>query len=450
MASSSPRRLSTLDTTLLVMGGIVGVGIFFTPQLAAERAFEPWAFLALWVFGGLIAMCAAFTFAELGGTFPRTGGWYVYLREAFGPFPAFLFAWIVLLVVSTGATAAITTFCGRMLHVALPAIVGEGGFVGGRTSAVPVVIGVTAVVLTGIKRAALLQNFCMLIRLLALAALILCGVVFITPGEALEVAAATTPAVIEERSLLRGMLGALLPVFFAYGGWQMVGYIAPEVEHPERTIPRAIVLGVGSVIAIYLAANLSFLYVLGIDGIAAGDDFAARIAREALGPLGERLLAAGMAVSALGVCAVTIIATPWLYVAMARDGLFFRRFGAVHAKTGVPALALVVQAVIVLVYLYNGDLQYYVDAVVFVEWIFHGLVALALMRLRRLRPELPRPYTSPLFPLAPVVYAVAAAVVVGSTLVTAEPRLKYTGLQIVAAGVLVYRPWRWLVGRTAA
>jgi len=444
------RKLSALDATLLVMGGIVGVGIFFTPRIVAQSAFEPWAFLAVWVFGGAIAMCAAFTFAELGGSFPQTGGWFVYLREAFGPFPAFLFGWIVLLVVSTGATAAMTTFCADMLHVVAPGVVGPEGAASHRLAAGAIVLVVTGVVLCGIKRAALVQNACMVVKLLALAALIVVGLVLAdTAGAAGPVAAAPAPSVSADsmdRSIVAGMIAALLPVFFSYGGWQMVGYVAPEVVDPPRTIPRAIVVGVLGVLAVYLLANVAFLSVLGIEGIAGDAGFAARLAREALGVPGERILSLAMAISALGVCAVTIIATPWLYVAMAREGLFFRRFGALHPTTGVPALALVTQAAITVVYLAAGSQDFFVKSVVFVEWIFHGLVAAGLILLRRRRPELPRPYASPLFPLGPAVYVVAAALVVGGTLWLEEPRVKLLGLVIVGSGALVYRPWRRLVG----
>jgi APA family basic amino acid/polyamine antiporter len=444
--SPSPKKLSPLDATLLVMGGIIGVGIFFTPSQAAGLAFEPWAFLSLWIFGGVIAMCAAFTFAELGGTFPETGGWFVYLREAFGRFPAFLFAWIVLFVVSAGAAAAVSTFCADMLHVALPSLVGPGGSASHHTAAVGLVLGVTVVGFAGVKRAALIQNACMVTKLLTIAALILCGFVFFNPAEP-SAAVATVVVPPEGRSLARGMLGALLPVFFAYGGWQMVSYIAPQVEEPAKTLPRAIVFGVLGVVVVYFLANLAFVTVLGIDGLAAGPDFASRLARESVGPLGERLLAGGMAISALGWCIVTLIGTPWLYVAMAKEGLFFARFGRLHPTSGAPLLGLSVQAVVVLVYLAFGTIDYFVKSVVFVEWIFHGLVALALLRLRSARKDLPRPYTSPFWPLAPVVYALAAGVVVLSTLWTEEPVLKYTGLGIIAAGALLYRPWRWIVGR---
>lgn len=440
-------KLTLLDATLLVMGGIVGVGIFFNPQQVAERAFEPWAFLTLWLFGGAIALCAALTFAELGASFPRSGGWFVFLREGFGPFPAFLFAWVVLFVVSTGAMAAILLFCTQKLHETLPAWVPAPESGGQLVLAAAILLALTGVALSGVKRAALLQNACMVIKLVAILALIVAGLV-LSPGAA-EGAAPAAAVAAPQGSLLRGMVKALLPVFFSYGGWQMVCYIAPEVRDPERTLPRAIVAGVLGVVAVYLLANLAFLQVLGLEGIASDPGFASRLARVSFGPGGERVLSAAMAVSALGVCAVNVIVTPWLYVAMAREGLFFRRFAQLSPRTGAPALGLLVQAGMVIVYLALSGLRALVDTVVFAEWLFHGLAALALLRLRHLRPELPRPFRSHAYPLAPLVYLVAALLVVLGTLANAD-RNVLTGLGIVLLGALLYRPWRSLVGAASA
>ncbi len=444
----APKKLSLVDATALVMGGIIGVGIFFNPSQVARGASDPWAFVAVWLVGGIIALFAAFTFAELGGTFPRTGGWFVYLREGFGPFPAFVFAWIVLFVVSTGAVAGVTGFLADMVARALPELFGETDAGGKRLLAASVVLLITGVALTGVKRTALLQNACMAIKLAVIAAFVILGFALVAPaGDAVTTA---STAVAGDHSLVAGTFAALRPVLFSYGGWQMAAYIAPELRDPQRNLPRAIVAGVLGVIACYLFANLAYLRALGIEGLAADEGFAASLAREAFGALGERLLAVGMAISCLGFSIVTILATPWLYVAMSNEGLFFRRFGRLSPRTRVPVMALVVQAGVTLVYLYAARLSFLVDAVVFVEWIFHGLVALALLRLRKRRPELPRPFTSPLYPLAPAVYVLAAVVVVVSTLFTAELRLTLTGLAIVGAGALVYAPWRKLVARSSA
>jgi len=439
----------------MVMGGIVGVGIFFTPSTVAQRVHEPWAFLAVWVFGGLIALCAAFTFAELGGSLPQSGGWFVYLRTAFGGFPAFLFAWVVLFVVSTGAMAAILGFSADMLHTGLPELVGPPGSSG--HTAVPIVLTLllTGLSLSGAKSGARLQNACMLTKLLVIAGLAAVG--WLGLGAAGPAVGGALPAGGDAAlpvasgagvggGAWAGMFAALTPVFFAYGGWQLVCYIASELEDPVVMLPRAIVSGVGAVLLVYLVANAAFLGTLGLDGLAADPGFATALARRALGHTGERLMALGMAVSAIGVCTVNILTGPWLYVAMAREKLFFAAIGRLHPVRGVPVNALLLQAVLIIVYVTTRTLQDLVDAVVFVEWLFHGLAALALLRLRRLRPELPRPFRSPLYPLAPLVYIVAALLVVGGTLWQSEPRITLTGLGIVALGALVYRPWRRIVG----
>jgi len=264
-----------------------------------------------------------------------------------------------------------------------------------------------------------------------------------------------------------GLVLALLPLFYTLGGWQLVGYIAPEMKDPVRNLPRAILLGVAGVVAVYLCVNASYLAVLGIDGLIADKGFAQSLAERAFGPFGAKLLAAGMCVSAFGICAVNIITTPWVYVAMAKEGLFFESVGALSPRTAVPQRALLLQGGITCVYLLF-TLDFLVDSVVFVEWMFHLLAALGLLLLRVRQPDLPRPYRSPLYPLAPVLYLAAACVVVGGNLLQPEghyvlradgSRLEYLGipielralgLTIVIAGALAYWPWRWLIARARA
>ena len=446
------RQLTAFDATLLVMGGIIGIGIFFTPQRVAELAHEPWAFLALWAFGGAIAMCAAFTFAELGGTFPKSGGWFVFLHEAFGPFTAFLFAWVVLATISTGAIAAIVGFCAGQMHIVFPTWFGDTGSASHTAFALGVIVFLTVLTTFGVKRAAILQNICMVTKLVVIAGLVLCGLIFFTPAEvtpAVDAAAeaAAGVAAAPPLPLWRGMLLALLPVFFSYGGWQLLCYVAPEIKDPARTLPRAIVFGVLGVIAVYMLANFAFLRVLGIDGIAGDPTFAATLAERSVGETGKRLLAAGMAVSALGVAAVNVIVGPWLYVAMAKEKLFFGAVGRLHPRTGAPVVALLLQGTLAIGYFFASTLRELVDSVVFIEWVFHGLAALALLRLRALRPSLPRPFRSFAYPLAPLVYLVAAVLVVGGTLWQADWSVKGQALAATAVGAVVYWPWRRLVDR---
>lgn len=436
------KKLTQFDATMLVMGGIIGVGIFFTPPAIAELIPSRGPYFLIWGLGGLAALAGAMTFAELGATFPRSGGWFVFLREAFGPLPAFLFAWVVLFVISTGAAAVVAEFCAHQIGILGW---GAGGAPESATRAIgaAILVGVTALAFTGLKRGAMFQNVCMVLKLLAIGAFAVAGVALFDPGSA--VPATTTAAAAP--SLAEGMMRAALPVLFAYGGWQYVTYIAPDIENPQRTLPRSILFGVLAVAAVYLAANFAYVHVLGMDGLAHTPDFAAEMARRTFGEVGGTVLVAAMAISSLGVCTAILISTPGVYVAMAKEGLFFETFARQHPRTGAPVAALSLQLAIALGYYAWGRAGTLIDAVVFAEWIFHALVGLALLKLRRVRPELPRPFRSWMYPLFPALYVLLACAVVVGSLVTAERDRTLLGLSVLAVGIVVYAPWRHLMAR---
>ncbi|MCY2961205.1 MAG: amino acid permease [Planctomycetota bacterium] len=434
-----PQKLSSLDATLLVVGGIVGVGIFYNPSRIAAAVPDPGWYLALWVFGAIVAVHAALVFAELGAAFPKAGGWYVFLREAFGPFPAFLFAFVVLGVVATGASAVMMQICVQNLAGLVPGV-GPPDTVSGRVAGAGILVAVTALALLGVKAGALLQNACTLVKLAAIAALAAGAWLVFRPGEVVL----APPPPIPEGGLAAGAIRALLPIFFAYGGWQMVCYVAPQVRDPARTLPRAILIGVAIVTAAYLAINVGYLRVVGLGGLAADPSFAGEVARRTLGSTGGEILRAAMGISALGVCVVTILTSPWLFVAMAKEGLFFERFGRLHPRTGAPVAALVVQLVLALAYWIWGGAELLVDSVVFVEWIFHGLVAVALLRLRA-RPGILWPFRSRFGAWAACVYLATAFAVVAGNLAQANLRAVAIGGSVLALGALAYRPWRALV-----
>lgn len=432
------QKLTQFDATMLVMGGIIGVGIFFTPPAIAELIPTPGPYFLIWGLGGLAALAGAMTFAELAATFPRSGGWFVFLREAFGPLPAFLFAWVVLFVISTGAAAVVAEFCARQIGILAW---GERGAPEAATRAIgaAILVGVTALAFTGLKRGAIFQNACMVLKLLAIGAFAVAGVALFDPGSAVPAAATAADAA---PSLAEGMMRAALPVLFAYGGWQYVTYIAPHIVNPQRTLPRSILIGVIGVVVVYLAANFAYVHVLGMDGLAHTEDFAAEMARRTFGDVGGTVLVAAMAISSLGVCTAILISTPGVYVAMAKEGLFFETFGRLHPRTGAPVAALALQLTIALGYYAWGRAGTLVDAVVFAEWIFHALVGLALLKLRRLRPELPRPFKSWAYPLFPALYVLLACAVVVGSLITAERDRTLLGLSVLAVGLAVYAPWR--------
>jgi APA family basic amino acid/polyamine antiporter len=222
----------------------------------------------------------------------------------------------------------------------------------------------------------------------------------------------------------------------------MVCYIAPQVRDPQRTLPRAIVIGVLGVVAVYLAANLAYLNVLGVQNLAGNDEFAKQVAVKVIGPLGAKVLLGAMIVSCIGIFTVNVITTPWMYVAMAREGLFFKRFERLHPRTGTPILAMALQALLTFGYLSWKDAGKLADSVVFSEWVFHALVALALISLRWRRPELPRPFRSPLYPVAPLVYLLIALYVLGGNVVEMDLQRIGQAAAVLSAGTLAFLAWR--------
>lgn len=429
---------------MLVMGGIIGVGIFFTPASIAARVPVFGPYMLMWVLGGIVAIGGALTFARLGALHPREGGWFVYLRESYGPFTAFLFAWIVLLVVSTGALAVMADFCTSMILEALQVSI-EPDAASRTALELGLIVALTALALCGLKTSAWVQNGFMLIKLGAIGAFVAAGVLFLKAPDAAPVVSGTLP---EGTSLASAMMSAALPILFSYGGWQMLGYTASEVKDPARTLPRAIVLGVSGVIVIYLMINYAYVRTLGLPGMAAaGGGFAAEAAGVALGGNGGRLLSAAMAISAVGVLIVTVVATPWIYVAMAREKLFFSGFGELNARTGAPTLGLLLQFVLASTYLLalRGEvISVLTDSVVFVEWFFHALVAFAVFRLSAQA----RAETKAATRIGAAVYLAFALIVVGGTLYQAEPKRIALGLVVIAIGALVYRPWTRRMRRT--
>lgn len=428
----SRKKLNGFDATMLVMGGILGVGIFFNPANVAGDVPQLGPYFAMWLLGGVVAMCGALTFARLGALFPREGGWFVYLREAYGPLPAFLFAWIVLFVVSTGALAVMAKFCAGMIAKTFawkePALALELGLP----------TGLTLLALCGMKTSAWVQNGFMLVKLGAVGIFIVAGLMFTqSPAEPVVLSGALPEGV----SLASAMIAAALPVLFSYGGWQMLGYTAAEVRDAERTLPRSIVLGVGGVVVVYLLINYAFVRTLGLPAMAALEgNFAAEAATRALGEGAGRLLTAAMATSAVGVLIVTVVATPWIYVAMAREQLFFRSFGRLNARTGAPTLGLVLQLTLTATYLIvlgPEVINFLTDSVVFVEWIFHGLVAFAIFRLGGSALRDSRLITR----VGAGLYVAFALLVVLGTLSSADMKKVGLGLGVLAVGALIYKPW---------
>jgi len=424
------RALGPFDATMVVVGGIIGSGIFIVPSVVAQRLPTPGLVLAAWVAGGAIALAGAFAFAELATLFPRAGGQYVYLREAYHPLVAFLFGWAALLLIQGGGLAAVAiTFAQYTLRLA-------GGGSGGVALAILAIAVVAAVNYVGVKPGSTLLNVLVLLKIGALAFLIVGGL-FLAGRTPASPPAATVPA---GGSGLRAFGAALVPVLFAYGGWQAANMVAEETREPRRTLPRALLWGTLIVIAIYVLANVVYLLALTRDGLAATATPAADAVRRIFGPRADRLIAATIAVSAFGFLDLTLLAYTRIYWAMAKDGVFFQGLARLHPKFQTPALAIVLQAVWGILLVLTGTYGELVDSVVFADWIFFGLAGAAILLFRRRIPiasREPGMFRTPGYPFAPGLFVAAALCAVASA-VLSNPRRAIVGTALLALGVPVY------------
>ena len=428
------RALGPFDATMVVVGGIIGSGIFIVPSVVAQRLPTRGLVLAAWAAGGAIALAGAFAFAELAAIFPKAGGEYVYLREAYHPLVAFLFGWASLLMIQGGGLAAVSiTFAqyGLRLLNRNPAYAPLG-------AAVSIAV-VAAVNYLGVKPGSRLLNVLVLLKFVALAALIVGGLQFpFFQGPKVPRIDPPPPGG------FAAFGAALVPILFAYGGWQSVNLVAEETREPRRTIPRALIVGMGIVIAVYLLANVVYLTVLSNPGLAATQTPAPDALRRILGPGADRLIAAAIAISAFGFLDLTLLAQTRIYYAMGKDGVFFPALARLHPKFGTPVLAIALQAGWGILLALTGTFGQLVDSVVFGDWIFFGLTVAAIFVFRRRMPletREPGSFRTPGYPLLPALFVAAAAVVVVSAVRT-NPLRSSIGVALLAIGVLVYGLFR--------
>lgn len=417
----------------MVVGGIIGSGIFFTPAEVAIALPSGGWILSVWVIGGVVALAGALAYAELGAMMPHAGGVYVYIREAFGPLAAFLCGWMTLLLVSTGALAAVAMgFSGYVERYV------DLGPVGGRLGMAAltiVVLGVTNYF--GVKAGAAVQNALTVAKIVALGALIIAGLLLWTSvGSPPPVVDAPAP----RASLLSGFAAAFVAVLFTIGGWQQLNMVAGEIRRPEWTIPRALAAGIAIVIAIYLSINAVYVHVLGRDGLAASAAVAADTAVRLVGPVGGTFITVGAMLSILGFVNVVLLGNSRIPYAMARDGAFLESAGRIHPRFGTPHVAIGIMVVWSLVLLFGtrGGIGSLLSGVVFADWIFFGLGGVSVFVLRRKRPDAVRPYRALGFPVLPALFVVAAAVGIVSAYVAA-PGTSLFGTALLIMGAVVYR-----------
>jgi len=420
------RRLGAFDATMIVMGGIVGAGIFMNPSVVARQVSAPWLMLAAWAAGGLIALAGAFVYAELAQRRPEVGGQYAYIRDAFHPMAAFLYGWTLLLVTQTGGMAAVAmTFANYFREL-------TGLNVERSVIAVATLAILTVVNCLGVRSGSNVQSAFMVTKIAAIVMLVILGWRAVNPDNL------STPATSSGNN---NFLAAMVPVLFAYGGWQTASFVSGEMKNPERDLPRGLLFGVIGVVVLYLAVNLICILVLGPTGLAATQTPASEVMRKAFGEGGARLIAAGIAVSTIGFLSQGMLTAPRVYYAMARDGVFFKGVGTLSGRTQAPVIAIVLQgiwaSVIAVVGLYAQVLNY----VVALDAVFFGLTGAALLVFRRQDPTAVRGLKMPGHPVTTIVFVSAFWILALSTIVQ-FPRDAGMGVLILLIGVPVYLYWK--------
>jgi basic amino acid/polyamine antiporter, APA family len=424
-----PRTLGLLDALAIVIGMVIGGGIFLVPNLVARNLSSPVSILSVWIFAGVASFFGALACAELGAALPSTGGQYVFLREIYGPMAGFLCGWSMFLVARTAQVAWLAVTFSLYVSYFVPL-----------TAMASKLLGIGAVVLfaainyRGVSMGALVQKGFTFAKVVGL--LILIGGALLYRGNS----TAGTAAVEAPFSL--GHFGvALIACVLAYDGWVQVTFVAGEIKNPNRNILLALAGGVGVCIAIYVLANLAYLHVLSIPEIAASDHVGATAAERAMGPGGGTLVAVVILASIIGTLNGCFLTSPRVYFAQARDGLFFSKFGEVHPRFRTPAFSIVAQAGWAIVLLLSGTYETLIDYAMFALWIFYFLMVLGVILLRRSRPELPRPYKMWGYPVTPVFFVGVAAYFIVNTVIN-RPGPSLAGLALIATGVPVYFLWR--------
>ncbi|HLY98257.1 MAG TPA: amino acid permease [Candidatus Angelobacter sp.] len=431
--SSRPlaRRLGLFDTTMLVMGGTIGAGIFINPYVVARQVHTPALVMGAWLTGGVIALTGAFIYAELAARLPHVGGQYAYLRETYHPLLAFLYGWVLLLVIQTGGMAAGTvTFSRYFLELT------------GVHAAVWQIAALALVILTvinclGVRNGGTVQSILMVIKIFAIVLLAGAGV-FFTGHSLFHLRPVLDQPV--SPGLISSFGAAMVPVLFAYGGWQTACFVAGEMKNPRRDLPRALVLGVIGVAALYSAVNYVYLRTLGITQLAQTETPASAVMRLAMGSKGAAIIGLGITVSTLGFLSQSVLTAPRVYFAMAEDRTFFRQLAWVHPRTRVPVVAIVLQSVWTFVILLSGRYEQILNYVTSMDWIFFGLSASCLFLLRRRNAE-HAAIKMPGHPVTTALFCLACAGVVANTIYR-YPGNTLAGVAILAAGVPVYFFWK--------
>jgi APA family basic amino acid/polyamine antiporter len=417
---------------LITIGTVIGSGIYLVPSgVLQQTGGHTGLALTVWAVAGFLSLLGALTYAELGAMKPEAGGLYAYLRDAFGPLPAFLYGWASFLVIASGSIAALAVAFASYLSPLLPFSVP------GPVISVAVIAVVALLNVRGTRGSATVQNYTTGAKF---GVLLILSIVLAVSGKG-GTGVPAAPVVAPNGSLAAGFGAAMIGVLWAYEGWQYVTFSAGEAKDPQRTFPRAISIATFLLIVLYLVANVGYVRALGPAGAANSQRVAADAIATILGPTAGTVVSALILVSIFSALNGLVLTTPRMYYAMAKDGLFFQRLASVHPRFGTPAFAIVALTVWGAVLAASGTFSQLLTYAVFTGWIFYAGGALAVMAIRKSQPNAARPFRVPGYPLTPLLFVIAAAALVVNTIVT-QPGISSIGLGFVALGAPAFFIWR--------
>ncbi len=422
------KELTLFDAVAVVVGTVIGSGIFLIPSSIAAQLDSLWAVLLVWVVGGVLTLFGALSLAELGSIYPGAGGLCRYLRHAYGPLPAFLYAWALLLMIHSGSIAALAVAFGLYVGQILALSTAEE-----KVLSAMCILALTTINCLGIRSGKLVQNLIAVAKVSGLAGIILLCLRGSRPLRLFEASANGSG-----RMFSIGEFGvALVAVLWAYEAWHVISFVAGEMKRPQRDLPRSLFYGTAIVMLVYVVTNLGYYHVLSAAEVRGSKTVAALAVERLLGPIGATFISLLILVSILGSMNGMILTGPRVYYAMACDGAFPRAFGRISDHYQTPMLALIVQGVWATVLTVSGSYQQIFTDVIFTAWIFYGLAVAAVVVVRPNQPQVERPFRIPGYPWTPLLFCAAAIGLVVDTVVQ-QPERAFTGIGLIVAGIPIY------------
>lgn len=453
-ASAAPavglkRELGLWSAAAIVVGTVIGSGIFLVPKTMANNVGSSQMVFFIWVFGGLLSLAGALTYAELAAAMPEAGGEYIYLREAYGPLFAFIYGWTQMWVAKSGSIATLATGFFYYLAnfwpqlektVAIVAVpIGPGGgpleIRSGQLLAMAVILGLAGINYVGVRFGGGVQIAMTVVKVALIVAVIGLGLAS-SAGNTANFTTATPAA-----GGIAGFFAALVAALWAYDGWNNVAMVSSEIENPQRNLPRALILGTIAVIFIYLAANVAYFYVLSASQVAQTDRVAAEMMRKVMGSSGAAAVSIAAMISIFAALNGSILTGARVPYAMAKDGLFFESIGRVHPRYFTPSNSILAMSAWAAVLVLSGRYEDLFNYVIFSSWILYGMATASVIVLRRKRPDMHRPYRALGYPVVPIIFCLVAAALLLSTLAS-RPRESLLGIGIILAGLPFYARWR--------